>query len=191
MLISHDAMRVSNPATAKATQKELTPLQRCDFGHVPLAEIRIELAGIMLHRKPCQCDVVSANPATAKATQKELTGFHIVDVGHVPLAEIRIELAGIIKRCTGSHANAMVWEQRCAVSNPATAKATQKELTVVQRCDFGHVPLAEIRIELAGIKTLHRKPCGNAMMWEQRHDVVSAIRQQRRQLKKNLLCTTL
>ena len=77
--------------------------------------------------------------------------------------------------------------QRCGVSNPATAKATQKELTLVQRCDFGHVPLAEIRIELAGIdKTLHRKPCGNdATMWVS--DVVSAIRQQRRQLKKNLL----
>ena len=39
---------------------------------------------------------------------------------------------------------------RCGVSNPATAKATQKELTHVQRCDFGHVPLAEIRIELVG-----------------------------------------
>ena len=51
----------------------------------------------------------------------------------------------------------MMWEQkrhddvRCAVSNPATAKATQKELTSVHTVDVGHVPLAEIRIELAGM----------------------------------------
>ena len=86
----------------------------------------------------------------------------------------------------------MMWEQkrhddvRCAVSNPATAKATQKELTLEQRSDFGHVPLAEIRIELAGII----KRCTGSHAAIPCHDVGSAmsvIRQQRRQLKKNLL----
>ena len=47
----------------------------------------------------------------------------------------------------------------------------------VKHGDFGHVPLAEIRIELAGT----RKCCIGC------HDVELAIRQQRRQLKKNLL----
>ena len=77
---------------------------------------------------------------------------------------------------------------RCAVSNPATAKATQKELT--DNVDVGHVPLAEIRIELAGIikrcRNMAMPRCGNrnaTMMY----DALSAIRQQRRQLKKNLL----
>ena len=47
---------------------------------------------------------------------------------------------------------------RCGVSNPATAKATQKELTVSHIVDVGHVPLAEIRIELAGTVKHCRKP---------------------------------
>jgi glutaredoxin-related protein len=106
-----------------------------------------------LYMKPCgnampRCgisDVLSAiaqaTPATAKATQKELTLVQLCDFGHVPLAQIRIELAVIRKRCTGSHAampchDGLSEKPRCGFSNPATAKATKKELTFLERSNF-------------------------------------------------------
>ena len=61
---------------SEGNSKRTYCVQRCDFGHVPLAEIRIELASIIKRAHDVRCAV--SNPATAKATQKELTVYNVV-----------------------------------------------------------------------------------------------------------------
>ena len=138
--------------------------QRCYFGHVPLAEIRIELPApentaqeTMRWRWRCQChDVVSAIRQRRRQLKRTYSGTTLL-LWTRPLAEIRIELWAL----ENAAQEAMRWrwrcQPRCGVNNLATTN-NSKELTEVHIVDVGHVPLAEIRRILGHCKTLHRKP---------------------------------